>query len=133
MTIEFNPSVNFGPDDPQQRNVPALRGFNQNINLGELLGRNGDLNFNVTWDPRFSKNTKREDLIQPDSELGKKIAERQKELERRRTVGAPNITEPHNQYDDYVPVYEENQFTRDKKLVGYRPKTEMEKQGFKYY
>ena len=75
----------------------------------------------------LSRNEKK--LISPNSDLGKSIAARIEQ--RTANTKLPNISFDNSELDNYVPVYEIDKSTpwQEKKLVGYRPKTEQEKSG----
>ncbi len=70
--------------------------------------------------------TKIDDIIKLDSELGKKILESEFAKEKNRRVPGAHIGT--SESDNYVPVYEVFPGPRPvEKLVGYRPMTEAEK------
>ena len=70
-------------------------------------------------------------MISLDSELGQKIAEHFKALDDRKTNGSPAIIGEKQEYDNYEPIYENvvNTTGSQPKIIGYREKTDAEKQG----
>ena len=72
-----------------------------------------------------------ENMISLDSELGQKIAEHFKALDDRKTNGSPAIIGEKQEYDNYEPIYENvvNTTGSQPKIIGYREKTDAEKQG----
>lgn len=117
----------------------------QKANMKELLAlfkqvpeKAGVQGINMDGLPELEIRDKEKELISPDSELGKKIAARMKESDRRRTIGGwEKLNAPRNELDGYVPVYAPSAYdTLGKynpnykpKLIGYRPLTEEEKSG----
>jgi len=110
-TREFNPNIDG-------KYKPVYGGMNG--------GRREIIGFEPYQQGDFAKN-----MISLDSELGQKIAEHFKALDDRKTNGSPAIIGEKQEYDNYEPIYENvvNTTGSQPKIIGYREKTDAEKQG----
>lgn len=111
LTNEFNPNIDG-------KYKPVYGGMNG--------GRREIIGFEPYQQGDFAKN-----MISLDSELGQKIADHFKALDDRKTNGSPAIIGEKREYDNYEPIYENvvNTTGSQPKIIGYREKTDAEKQG----